>query len=85
MTTNLGAQLGSSPGDVVIDGTDSISANDDTLSSPATSAESRMKTNRTEQEPGTEVPFDFQAFLDQMRSRSAEPVARYLRRSVYAC
>ena len=27
-----------------------------------------------------ETPFDFQSFLDQMKTKSAEPVARYLRR-----
>jgi hypothetical protein len=27
-----------------------------------------------------EVPFDFQTFLDQMKTKGAEPVARYLRR-----
>ena len=27
-------------------------------------------------------PFDFQKFLDQMKSKSAEPVARYLRSCV---
>lgn len=29
-----------------------------------------------------EVPFDFQIFLDQMKTKSAEPVSKYLRRSV---
>lgn len=33
--------------------------------------------------PGTrekgEIPFDFQSFLDQMKTRSAEPVSKYLR------
>ncbi|KAG6861463.1 hypothetical protein C0995_016554 [Termitomyces sp. Mi166 len=27
----------------------------------------------------SEIPFDFQSFLDQMKSRSAEPVSKYLR------
>lgn len=30
-----------------------------------------------------EIPFDFQAFLDQMKTKSAEPVAKYLRRFAY--
>lgn len=32
--------------------------------------------------PPAEVPFDFQVFLDQMKTKSAEPVSKYLRRSV---
>jgi hypothetical protein len=31
---------------------------------------------------GKDPPFDFQKFLDQMKSKSAEPVARYLRSCV---
>ena len=30
-------------------------------------------------EPEVEIQFDFQKFLDQMKSRSAEPVSKYLR------
>lgn len=33
-------------------------------------------------EPSIEVPFDFQTFLDQIKTKSAEPVARFLRRCV---
>lgn len=84
MTTNLGALPGEPPSKLAMIDTDAISANYETTSSPATRAESAMKTNVTEQPPGTEMPFDFQAFLDQMKSKSAEPVARYLRRSVRA-
>jgi len=33
----------------------------------------------SESEPEVEIQFDFQKFLDQMKSRSAEPVSKYLR------
>lgn len=81
MTTNLDTQPGSSSSNVAISSTDSIPANDERPPPRPTSAES-MEIPATEQPPGAE--FNFQAFLDQIRSKNAEPVARYLRRSVYA-
>jgi Rab5 GDP/GTP exchange factor len=41
--------------------------------------------NPSRERPGSkdkDPPFDFQKFLDQMKTKSAEPVARYLRSSV---
>ncbi|KAG6811885.1 hypothetical protein H0H92_005411 [Tricholoma furcatifolium] len=43
----------------------------------------RMSSGTSSPVPGShlqgEIPFDFQSFLDQMKSRSAEPVSKYLR------
>ena len=39
----------------------------------------RERDREKEREDEKEPPFDFQQFLDQMKSKGAEPVARYLR------
>jgi Rab5 GDP/GTP exchange factor len=49
---------------------------------PATSG-SGTTSPSPENRPDGEVPFDFQKFLDQMKSRNAEPVSKYLRSYVY--
>lgn len=41
---------------------------------------SRPPSNAPTSSTTSEVPFDFQTFLDQMKTKGAEPVARYLRR-----
>jgi Rab5 GDP/GTP exchange factor len=58
---------------------------------PFEAVESRISTSNTssvatmgETERNEPPPFDFQLFLDQMKSRSAEPVAKYLRSCVSA-
>lgn len=40
-----------------------------------------QQTDQTSRQPPKDAPFDFQRFLEQMKMRSAEPVAKYLRRS----
>lgn len=53
-------------------------------SGPVLTSESGSSTaNRTRQKDEA-PPFDFQLFLDQMKSRSAEPVAKFLRSYVLA-
>ncbi|KAG6888872.1 hypothetical protein C0992_007268 [Termitomyces sp. T32_za158] len=58
--------------------------------SPATLSATLMDTPRNDNDasrlspsgsgtPQGEIPFDFQKFLDQMKSRNAEPVSKYLR------
>lgn len=48
---------------------------------PPTTLHSLARKQSGEQQDGLpDLPFDFQTFLDQMKSKSAEPVAKYLRR-----
>lgn len=58
----------------------------DAVALPTQVAHSALRRNDTSQErPGgkdKDPPFDFQKFLDQMKTKSAEPIARYLRSCV---
>lgn len=49
------------------------------LSTDSDSAKGKSREKDAEKEPLAEIPFDFNKFLEQMRSRSAEPIAKYLR------
>lgn len=50
---------------------------------PPTTLQSLARKQSSETQDGApQLPFDFQTFLDQMKSKSAEPVAKYLRRFV---
>ena len=58
----------------------------DAVTLPAQVVHNTLRRNEPSQErPGgkdKDPPFDFQKFLDQMKTKSAEPVARYLRSCV---
>ncbi|KIY63586.1 hypothetical protein CYLTODRAFT_493795 [Cylindrobasidium torrendii FP15055 ss-10] len=54
--------------------TEAIREKDETNDSSSSST-----SQSTSPRPNEDVPFDFQKFLDQMKTRSAEPVSRYLK------
>ena len=56
-----------------------LSTTDSHLVSPRTSSLSLPKALPPTPDPEPDLPFDFHRFLEQLRHRSADPVARYLR------
>ena len=52
------------------------------LSTDSIEAKGKLREKDAETESLAEIPFDFNKFLEQMRTRSAEPIAKYLRSQV---